>query len=55
MTTTGVVRCQRVKSFENMVKVRNFGVIPANQNCIHEEVKSRLDTGNSATIYTLIF
>jgi hypothetical protein len=32
------------KSFANAAK---FGTIPRNQNCIHEDIKSRLNPGNA--------
>jgi len=35
------------KSFENVVKFNNFGKIITNQNFIHQEIKSRLNSGNS--------
>jgi hypothetical protein len=33
--------------FENMAKIRYFGMTAINQNLIHEEIKSRLSSGNA--------
>jgi len=34
------------KSFESVAKFNYFGIRITNQNCIHEEIKSRLNVGN---------
>jgi hypothetical protein len=45
------------RSFENVEKFKSFRLTPTNQNCIHEEIKGRLNMGNACchSIQNLIF
>jgi hypothetical protein len=38
--------CLARKSFENMKKSKHLGTTVTYKNCIHEEIKSRLNSGN---------
>jgi hypothetical protein len=35
------------KSFVNVTDLKHFGKLVTNKNCIHEEIKKRLNSGNA--------